>query len=171
MSFKQHHWRIPPALYEAVCEHLQQLLDHGIIRESNSPYASSVVLVQEKNGKLRFCVDYRLLNQNTIRDSHALPRIDGLLDNLIRAKYFSSLNLRSGYYQVEIEEDHKSRTAFTVGLLGFYQFERMPFGLTNAPATFQKLMEKCIGDLHMKDCCSFIEDVIIPGSSLRSCYA
>ena len=116
------------------------------------------------------CVSVLIIGSSTkrtIRDSYALPRINELLDNLIGAKYFSSLDLRSGYYQVEIEEEHKSRTAFTVGPLGFYQFERIPFGLTNAPATFQRLMEKCMGDLHMKECSTFIDDVIVAGSSFE----
>ena len=87
VPFKKRHRRIPPALYEEVRAHLQQVLDHGIIRGSNSPYASLVVSVRKKKGTLRFCVDYRLFNQKTIRDSYALPRIDELLDNLIEAKY------------------------------------------------------------------------------------
>ena len=105
VTFKQRHRRIPPAPYEEVCTHLQQLLDYGIIRESNSPCASPVVLVRKKNGKLCFCVDYRLLNQKTIRYSYALLRVDELLDNLIGAQYFSSLDLRSGYYQVELRKN------------------------------------------------------------------
>ena len=87
------------------------------------------------------CIDYQLLNQKMIGDSYALSRIDELLEHLIGVKYFSSLGLRSGYYRVEIEEDHKTRTAFMIGPLVFDQFERMLFGLTSASATFHRLME------------------------------
>ena len=162
--FKQRHRRIPPGMYEEVKAHLRQLYDFGIIKESNSPWASGVVLVRKKDGGLRFCVDYRQLNQVTVKDAYALPQIDELLDNMLGATYFTSLDMRSGYHQVEIEEEHKARTAFTVGPLGFFEFERMPFGLTNAPATFQRLMERVMGNLHMSECCTFIDDVIIPGT-------
>lgn len=141
VPFKQRHRRIPPSMYEEVKAHLQQLLESGMIVESSSPWASGIVLVRKKDGRLRFCIDYRQFNQRTVRDSYALPRIDEMIDHLLGAKYFSSLDMRSGYYQVEMEEAHKPLTAFTVGPLGFYQCERMPFGLTNAPATFQRLME------------------------------
>lgn len=165
VPFKQRHRNIPPSMYEEVRAHLQQLLDQGIISEASSPWASGVVLVRKKDGRLRFCIDYRQLNQRTVRDSYDLPRIEELMDHLIGAKFFSSLDMRSGYYQVEVEDEHKPRTAFTVGPLGFYQCERMPFGLTNSPATFQRLMEKTMGELHMKECLTFIDDVIVPGRS------
>ena len=102
-----------------------------------------VVLVRKKYGGLRFCIDLRKLNKQTIKDAYSLPRIDETLDSLQGSQWFSSLNLKSGYWQVEMDEESKPLTAFTVGLLGFYECERMPFRLTNAPATFQRLM----GDL------------------------
>ena len=108
-------------------------------------------------------MDYRQLNQRTIKDSYALPRIEELMDHFSGCKYFSSLDMRSGYYQVEVEEQHKKRTAFTVGPLGFWEFVRMPFGLSNAPATFQRLMEHSMEELHMKECFAFIDDINVPG--------
>ena len=159
---QKHRW-IPPLMYEEVREHLKLLLTTGVIRESESPWASPVVLVRKKTGALRFCVDYRLLNQKTVRDAYALPRIEECFDYLSGAKYFSCLDLRSGYYQVDIEEEDKPKTAFTVGHLGFYEFNKMPFGLSNSPATFQRLMEKVIGDLHLKECLVFLDDIIIHG--------
>ena len=83
------------------------------------------------------------------------------LDSLNGAKIFSSLDLKSGYWQVELEEESIPLTAFTVGPLGFYECVRMPFGLTNAPATFQRLMENCLGDLHLRSCIIYLDDIII----------
>ena len=161
MPFKQRHRRIPPAMYEELRNHLQQLLDAGIIRKSHSPWASNIVLCRKKDNSLRMCVDYRMLNKRTIKDAYALPRIEEILDALTGAKYFSVLDMKSGYHQVEIEEEHKQRTAFTVGPLGFYEFNRLPFGLSNSPATYQRLMEECLGELHLKVCLIFLDDVIV----------
>ena len=165
---KESHRRVPPVMYQEVKEHLQDLLSVGIIRPSNSPFASPVVLVRKTDGKLRFCVDYHKLNQNTIKDAYALPRIDEIMDFLIRSQYFSSLDNKMGYYQMEVEEEDKGKTAFTVSSsLGFFEFNRLPFGLTNAPAFFQRLMEHVMGDLHMVECVTFIDDVIVPGKSFH----
>lgn len=90
-----------------------------------------------------------------------LPRFDDIVDTLSGAKYFSKLDLRSGYWQVEIAEKDKHKTAFSVGNIGFYECNRMCFGLTNAPATFQRLMEKCMGEIHLKECLIFLDDILI----------
>ncbi|PVD33765.1 hypothetical protein C0Q70_05025 [Pomacea canaliculata] len=127
-------------MYEQVREHLQQLLDSGIIRPSHSPWSSNVVWVKQKDGSLRQCVDYRQLNARTIKDSYALPRIEELLDALAGSKYFTVLDLKSGYHQVEITEEHKERTAFSVAPLEFYEYNRMAMQLANAPATYQRLL-------------------------------
>ena len=119
----------------------------GAIHKSNSPWASAVVLVRKKDGSLRFCIDLCKHNARTIKDAYSLPCIDETLDCLGGATIFTSLDLKSGYWPVEMEEESKPLTAFTVGPLGFYKCERMPFGLTNAPATFQRLMENCLGEL------------------------
>ena len=127
-----------------------------------------MVLVRKIDGKLRFCVDYRKLNQNTIKDAYALPKIDEIMDFLIGSQYFSSLVLKKGYYQMEVEEEDKGKTAFTVGSsLGFFEFNRLRFGSTNAPASFQRLMEHVMGDLHMVECVTFIDDVLVPGKSFH----
>ena len=117
--FKQRHRRIPPAMYQEVKDHLQQLLINGIIRKSYSPWSSNIVLARKKNRTLRMCVDYGHLNEKTIKDSYALPCIEEMLNALAGSKYYSTLDTKSGYHQVEIEETHKERTAFTVGPLGF----------------------------------------------------
>lgn len=159
--FKERHRRIPPGMYTQVREHLQQMLDSGIIRRSRSPWSSNVVWVKKKDGTLRQCVDFRQLNARTIKDSYALPKIEELLDALSGSKYFSVLDLKSGYHQVEIVEEHKERTAFTVAPLGFFEYNRMAMGLANAPATYQRLMEDCLGDLHLNICLVFLDDIII----------
>ena len=150
-------------MIKEVKDHLQKLLDTGIIKPSVSHWASPVVLVRKSNGSLRFCNDYRQLNLRTVKDSYALPRIDELMDNLAGSTYFSSLDMRSGYYQVEVEDNDQAKTAFTTGPMGFWEFKRMPFGLTNAPTTFQRLMERVTGELYMVDCFTFIDDILVPG--------
>ena len=98
---------------------------------------------------MRFCIDLRKLNARTVKDAHALPRIEETLDYLAGSKGFSALDLKSGYWQVELDEESKPLTTFTAGPLGFYKSEWMPFGGMNAPATFQRMMETCLGDLHL----------------------
>ena len=122
-------------MYNQVRGHLQQMLDSGIIRHSHCPWSSSVVWVRKKDGSLRQCVDFRQLNAKTNKDSYALPRIEELLDALAGSKYFTVLDLKSGYHQVEIVEEHKERTAFTIVPLRFFEYNRMAMGLANAPAT------------------------------------
>ena len=163
--FKERHRRIPPAQYDEVRKLIREMLDAGAIRESHSPWASPVVLVRKKDGSLRFCIDYRKLNERTVRDAYALPRIEETLDALHGATWFSSLDLKAGYWQVEMREADKAKTAFTTPL-GFYEANRMPFGLTNAPATFQRLMERCVGDLNLKTCLVYLDDIIIFSSTL-----
>ena len=165
--FKQRHRRIPPAMIDEVRAHIEQLAAGGIIRPSHSPWASNVVLVRKKDGKIRMCVDYRQLNNRTVRDSYALPRIEEILDTLAGSKYFTVLDMKSGYHQVELLEEHNCRPAFTVGPLGFWEFNRLPFGLNNAPATYQRLMEQCLGDLNMKICAIYLDDLIIFSSTLE----
>ena len=150
--FKEWYRCIPPGMYEEVKVHIQEMLDVGAIRPSNSPWASAVVLVWKKDGKLWFCINLQKLNARTIKDAYSLPRIDKMLDCLNEVECFSSLDLKLGYWQVEMDEDSKALTAFTVGPLGFYKCECMPFGLTNAPATFHQLMQSCLGDLHLHYC-------------------
>ena len=103
----------------------------------------------------------RKLNNQTIKDAQSLPRIKDSLDCLDGATIFTSLDLQSGYWQVEMTEDSKPLTAFTVGPLGFYECVQMPFGLTNALATFQCLMETCLEEIHLKWCIIYMDDIIV----------
>ena len=107
------------------------------------------------------CVDYRMLNTRSVKDAYALPKIEEIFDVLQGSKYFSTIDMKSGYHQVEVEESHKERTAFSVANLGFYEYVKMPFGLTNSPATYQRLMEECLGDLNMTICVIYLDDLII----------
>ena len=137
------------------------MLDIGTICRSTSPWASLVVLVYKKDGSLWFCIDLRKLNNQTIKDAQSLPRIEDSLDCLDGATIFTSLDLQSGYWQMEMTEASKPLTAFTVGPSGFYECVQMPFGLTNALATFQCLMESCLGEMHLKWCIIYLDDIIV----------
>ena len=112
--------------------HAEEMKTHGIVDPAASPWASNVVLVKKKDGSLRFCVDYRRLNAVTYRDSYPLPLIDNCLNALAGSSWFSTLDLRSGYYNISIAEEDRDKTAF-VTRSGCYRFTVMPFGLTTAP--------------------------------------
>ena len=161
VPFKEAYRRIPPQMYDEVKTHLQEMLDLGAIRPSNSPWASAIVLVRKKDGRLRFCIDLRKLNNRMVKDAYSLPRIESILDSLGGAQIFSTLDLKAGYWQVEMAEECKAYTAFTCGPLGFYECDTMPFGATNAPATFQRLMHDCLGELNMNWCIVYLDDIII----------
>ncbi|XP_023806199.1 uncharacterized protein LOC111946697 [Oryzias latipes] len=164
--FRQRSRRLAPADIEDVRKHLQELLGAGIIKESRSPYASPIVIVRKKNGAIRMCIDYRLLNSRTVPDQYTTPCIEEALDSLSGSKWFSVLDLRSGYYQIAMAEEDKEKTAF-ICPLGFFQFERMPQGITGAPATFQRLMEKTVGDMNLLEVLVYLDDLIVFGKSLE----
>lgn len=164
--FKHRARPIHPHDVEAVKKHLQELLDSGVIRESESPFASPIVVVRKKNGSVRLCIDFRKLNSQTIKDAYALPNLEEVFSLLNGSKWFSVLDLKSGYYQVEMDESDKQKTAF-VCPLGFWEFDRMPQGVTNAPSTFQRLMERCMGDLNRKEALVFIDDLIVFSDTLE----
>ncbi len=161
IPFRQRHRRIPPSVYQELRSHLQSLLDQNIISKSHSPWCSNVVVARKKDKSLRLCIDYRQLNNRTIKDAYALPRLEETLDCLAGSKYFTVLDMRSGYHQVEVADEHKCRTAFSVGSLGLYEYNRMPFGLSNAPATYQRLMEDCFRPLINKECVIFLDDILV----------
>ena len=121
----------------------------------------------KKDGGLRFCINLRKPNNWTVKDTYSAPDRQ-TLDSLQDSQWFSSLDLKSGYWQVEMDEESKPMTAFTVGPLGFYECERMPFRLTNAPATFQRLMETCLGDLNLHWCIIYLDDIVIFSKDLAS---
>ena len=161
------HRRVPPHQWQEVRDYIQKSLEQGIIRESSSPYASPIVLVRKKDGKLRLCVDYRLLNAKTHKDAYPLPRIDEALDVLKGAEYFCSLDLAHGFNQIPMRESDIEKTAFRTGTGGLYEYTRMPFGLCNAPGTFMRLMDKAFGDLNFQILLVYLDDILVFGRTFE----
>ena len=157
---KQPPRRVPYAKRDEAAQEVQRMLDTGVIEPSNSPWSSPVVLVTKKDGSLRYCIDYRKLNSVTIKDSYPLPRIDDSLDALRGSKWFSCLDLASGYWQLMLDPADKEKTAF-VTQQGLFQFRVLPFGLCNAPATFERLMESVLAGLNFETCLLYLDDIIV----------
>ncbi|CAG9137643.1 unnamed protein product [Plutella xylostella] len=155
-------YRLSYAERKVVQSMIDEMVDCGIVRESNSPYASPIVLVPKKSGEKRLCVDYRALNRITKRDHYPLPRIEDLLDQLSGQCLFTTLDLASGYHQIPIAEESKEKTAF-VTPDGQYEYNRMPFGLANAPAVFQRAMHKILAQI--KYVIVYMDDILVPASS------
>ena len=140
------------------------MLAQDIIEPSESPWSSPIVLVKKKDGSVRFCSDLRLVNLHTLKDAYPLPNIADCLDSLGGCVYFSTLDLASGYWQVEIEECDRPKTAF-VTHKGLFQYKVLPFGLTNAPATFERLMELVLRGLQWEKCLIYLDDIICFGKT------
>ena len=152
--------RIPPAMLDVQRAEADKFRSTGITRPSCSPYNAPVVMAPKKDGKLRFCVDYRALNKVTVKDCYPMPRIDESVDRLRGAKWFTTIDLCSGYHQVPLLEQHRAKTAFSVG--GAHdEFNVMEFGLCNAPATFQRLMDLVLGGLKWTRVLVYIDDIIV----------
>ena len=157
---KQRPYRIPLAKMQIVEEELDKMLAEGIIEPSSSPWASPLTLVPKKDGSIRFCVDYRRLNEVTRKDAYPLPRIQDIFDQLDGAKVFTTMDLKSGYWQVKMAPDSVEKTAVSTHR-GLFQFKRMQFGLTNAPAVFQRMMNSVLAKFVGKFCLIYLDDIII----------
>ena len=153
-------YRIPQSQQKLVDEHVKDMLEKDVIEPSNSPWSAPVLLVKKKDGTLRFCVDYRRLNAVTIPDRFPIPLMQDIVNSLGKAKYFTSLDLLSGYWQMSVDENSKAMTAFSTHS-GHYQFKRLPFGVRNGPACFSRLMNNVLTGLTGKDAYVYLDDIII----------
>jgi len=158
---RQRPYRVSPVIQKFIDQEIDEMLRLDIIEPSSSPWASPVVMVQKKNtGKYRFCVDYRKLNEVTERDSYPLPLVSETLDKLKNATYLSSIDIKSAYWQVPVDEASRPLTAF-ICRRGLFQFKRMPFGLHNAPATWQRLIDTVLTPDLEPYVFAYIDDVVI----------
>ena len=169
-AIKQRVRRYPAARREEERQLVEDMLAIGIIQESNSAWSSPTVLVKKKDGTTRFCIDYRRLNQATKVDAYPLPHIEDSLNTLGGARFFCSLDLASGYWQVEMDAADREKTAFvTQG--GLYEFRVMPFGLVNAPATFERLMERVLRGIAWSECLVYLDDILVFGPDFGTTLA
>lgn len=157
-------YRVSRSERKIIQENVDDMLKRDIIRPSSSSWSSPVVLVRKKDGSVRFCVDYRALNKITRKDVYPMPRIDDALDTLQGAQFFSSLDLRSGYWQIPMDEADKEKTAFATPD-GLFEFNVMPFGLCNAPATFERMIDNVLRGLKWKTCLCYLDDIVIFSST------
>jgi hypothetical protein len=163
---RQRAYRIAHSQRQVVDKEVEEMLSYGIVTPSRSPWASPIVLVPKKTGGWRFCVDYRKLNAATIKDAFPMPNTEDVLSSFHGAKYFSTLDLRSGFWQVAMTPEDQTKTAFTT-YRGLFEFTVMPFGLTNAPAVFQRMMNSVLDGLQHKFAVPYIDDIIVYSKSIE----
>ncbi|GBG68169.1 hypothetical protein CBR_g2720 [Chara braunii] len=159
-------YRMSPRELEELRKQFDELLEKGWIRLSSSPFGAPVLFVPKKEGELRMCIDYRGLNAITIKNVELLPRIDDLLDRVQGCKYFSKIDLKSGYHQIEVHPDDQYKTAFRTRY-GHYEFIVMPFGLTNAPATFQRCMNDLFRPWLDRFVVVYLDDILVFSRTLQ----
>ncbi|GKC61149.1 putative reverse transcriptase domain-containing protein, partial [Tanacetum coccineum] len=157
-------YRLVPSEMQELSAQLQELQDKGFIRPSHSPWEAPVLFVKKNDGVLRICIAYRELNKLTIKNCYPLSRIDDLFDQLQGARYFSKIDLRSGYHQLRVHENDIPKTAFRTRY-GHFEFTVMPFGLTNAPAVFLDLMDRVCKPYLDKFFIIFIDDILVYSKS------
>ena len=168
--WKQPVRRMPFAARSEIARQLKDMQENGVIQVSRSPWSSPVVLFQKKDGSLRFCIDYRELNSVTKPDTFPLPRIDDLLDQLGKAKYFSMLDLASGFWQICMHPQSQEKTAFSTPQ-GLYEFRVMSFGQTNAPNVFQRLIQQVLMGLNPESgpsiVAAYTDDILVFSNTLE----
>ena len=160
-------YRAGPKTRELEQAEVDRQLRDGVIEPAQSEWASPVVFAPKADGTLRFCVDYRRLNQATMKDSYPIPRMDECIDSLGEANIFSTLDCNAGYWQVPVRKSDRHKTTFTCHA-GTFQYIRMPFGLTNAPATFQRALDILLARFKWKHCLIYLDDVIIHSRDVES---
>ena len=156
-------YRIPEAKREAIREEVRKMLDLGVVEESHSAWSSPIVLVGKPDGSIRFCNDYRKLNEISLFDTYPMPRVDELVERLGPARFISTLDLTKGYWQVPLTPQAKPKTAFSTPD-GAFQYRVLPFGLHGAPATFQRLMDRVLRP-HRDYAAAYLDDIIIHSTS------
>ena len=161
--------RVPQKQKQTIEKEINSMLENDMIEPSTSPWSSPILLATKKDGSIRFCIDYRRLNAVTVKDAYPLPRIDDSFDALSVSKWFSMLDLASGYWQAEIVESDRPKTAFS-SQKGLFQFKVLPFGLSNAPAVFERLMELVLRGLNWDKCLCYLDDIIVFGKLLKGVY-
>ncbi len=161
-------YRQPPHVQAEIRKQVNQMLDDGLVRESTSSWSFPVVMIPKPDGSMRFCVNMKPLNNITEKDNFPLPHIDDALDSLGSAnpKYFSTLDLATGYWQIGLEEESRKKSAF-ITQDGLYEFNVMPMGLTNAPATFQRVMQEVFRGLNWKFVLIYLDDIIVFSKSFQ----
>ena len=159
-------YRMAPLELKELKTQLQDLLDRGFIQPSVSPWGAPVLFVKKKDGTMRLCIDYRQLNQVTVKNRYPLPRIDDLFDQLQGTKVFSKIDLRSGYHQLKVKDSDVSKTVFRTRY-GHYEFLVMPFGVTNAPAIFMDLMNRVFQPYLDSFVIVFIDDILVYSHSQK----
>ena len=151
--------RTGPVERHIIKKHVQKMAERKVIRRSTSPWASPVILADKKNGKIRFCVDYRKLNNVTIKNAYPLPRMDNILDILGKSSFFSTIDLTDAFWSIKVKDEDIHKTAF-ISSEGLWEFISMPFGLTNAPATQQQFIETVLNGLIWECCFAYIDDIL-----------
>jgi hypothetical protein len=159
-------YRYTPQQKDEIERQVTEMLKARTVIPSLSPFASPVLLVKKKDGSWRFCVDYRKLNANTIKNKFSMPVIDEFLDEMAGAKFFTKLNLNSGFHQIRMAVGDEFKIAFKTHH-GHFQFKVMSFGLTNAPVTFQCLMNSIFTEYMRKIILVFMDDILIYSTSLE----
>jgi hypothetical protein len=163
---KQAPYHVPAYKNVVIEEKINEVKERGVLEDSKSPFSSSIVLAKKKNGDWRFCVNYRALNDITVKDAYPLTRINDTLQALHGNSYFSIMDLLSGFWQTPLRKEDRHKTA-CVSRTGLYQITVMPFGLTNAPATFQRLMDRVLSGLNWLICVVYIYYIIVFGRTLE----
>lgn len=158
---KQRYYAVSPAVQILMDDELNRMISLGVVEESQSPWSSPVVLIRKDTGKNRLCLDSRALNKVTTKDAYPLPLINGLLSRLGDTHFISSIDLKDAFWQIELDEESRAKTAFTVPGRPLYQFRRMPFGLCNAAQTMCRLMDKVMGNDLRDSVFVYIDDLLV----------
>lgn len=168
LPIKQRHYAISPAIQKSVDEEINRMIQLGVIEESQSSWSSPIVLVKKSNGKSRLCLDSRELNKVTKTDAYPLPKIDGHLGRLANTRYISSIDLKDAFWQIELEDDAKEKTAFSIPGRPLYHFRVMPFGLCNAAQSMCRLMDKVIPHEYHDRVFVYIDDLLVVSADFES---